>query len=397
MQAFDYIIVGKGLIGAAAARYLGRLSKRVAILGADEPKQPETHEGVFSSHYDQRRLTRLSGRTKLWVDLAKRATEQISYIEAESGISFFEPVGVLLARAENLKDKYLESPLETLDAAGVSYTYYPAIDSAWQERFPDYSFPEAHSVLHEAKTAGMINPRNLIKAQLELAKKQGATVMSNEVIQLKEKADRVELKCRDGTSYKAQKVLLCTGAFTNFYELLPSPLALSLKTETVLLAEVSTVDAVRLKTIPTVSYSIIHPDISDIYLTPAVQYEDDKYYFKMGANTFADAFPTNLIDVQAWFQSGDSDVCLPVLQEAIQGIFPKVKFLSFKTKRCIVTRTANGYPMIDQVSKRLFVATGGNGVGAKTSDSLGYLAAGLSFDERWPAEVNREPFKASYL
>ena len=302
----------------------------------------------------------------------------------------------MLSRADNLKDKYLESPLETLDAAGVKYRYFPAGDYSWQEQFPDYHFPATHSVLHEGSTAGMINPRKLIKAQLMLSERQGASVLANQVIELKETNAGVELICEDQSSFQAQKVLLCAGAFTNFYNLLPRRLALSLKTETVLLAEVSAEDALRLKTIPTVSYSIIHPQISDIYLTPAAQYEDGRYYFKMGANTFADTFPTNLKLVQAWFQSGNSDTCLSVLKEAIKSILPGISFLSFKTRRCIVTRTPGGYPMIDQVSNRIFVATGGNGVGAKTSDSLAFLAAGLSFDESWPEVIEKEPFKVVY-
>jgi len=194
--------------------------------------------------------------------------------------------------------------------------------------------------------------------------------------------------------HHAKKVLVCAGAFTNFNHLLPKKLALTLKTETILLAEVSAEDALRLKTIPTISYSIDHPDLADIYLTPPVVYEDGKYYFKMGANTFADTFPSSLKEVQAWFRYGNSDVCLSILSEAIQGILPKVKFLSFKTKRCIITRTKTTFPVIDQVSKNIFVASGGNGVGAKTSDTLGYLAAGLSYDNRWPNDIQREPFRA---
>ena len=396
MTEYDYIIVGAGPIGSAAARYLSSFTDNVAIIGATEPKISEHHDGVFASHYDQRRLTRLSGRTKLWVDIAKHATEQISYLENATGISFFEPTGVLLVKADYLKDKYIESPLKTLNASQIAYTHYPSGDRSWREHFPDYDFPDSHWVLHEGETAGMLNPRGLVKAQLELAQQQGTTVISNEVSDLKEKADHIELTCADGTTYQAKKVLVCAGSFTNFNNLLPKPLDLTLKSEVVILAEVSAEDAQRLKTIPTVSYSIDHPQISDIYLTPPAQYEDGKYYFKMGANTFTDQFPKNLKEVQAWFQSGDSDVCLPALREGIESILPKVNFLSFKTKRCIISRTHNGYPMIDQVSERLFVAAGGNGVGVKTSDTLGRLVAGLSFDGRWIEGLDKAPFKATY-
>jgi len=404
MTMFDTIIIGvigAGPIGSAAARYLSKLTDNVAIIGAAEPEIEETHTGVFASHYDQRRLTRLSGRTKLWVDIAKHATEQISYLEENSGLSFFEPIGVLLVKADHLKDKYIESPLETLDASNIVYTHFPTGDGSWREHFPDYDFPESHwilaeGVLHEGETAGMLDPRKLVRAQLEVAQQSGTTVIRNQVSDLKEKDNSVEIICTDGSSYQAKKVIVATGAFTNICNLLPKPVALTLKTETVILGEVSAEDAQRLKTIPTVSYSIDHPKIHDIYLTPPAHYADGKNYFKMGANTFADQFPESLEEVQRWFQSGDSDVSLSALQEGITSILPKVNFLSFKTKRCIISRTANGYPMIDQVSSRLFVAVGGNGVGVKTSDTLGYLAAGLSFDGGWDQKFDRAPFKAVY-
>lgn len=396
MASFEYIVVGAGLIGSAAARYLTALSKQVAMIGSPEPFKQKAHKGVFASHYDQRRLTRLSGRSKLWVDIAKRATEQIHYLEKESGIAFFEPVGVLVARADHLKDKYSESPEKTLKEASVAHRYYPASDKSWRNDFPDFYFPESHSVLHEAKTAGMLNPRKLIKAQLELAKNRGLSLFETQVTGLHETEDGFELNCSDGSMYQAKKVLVCAGAFTNFNNLLPKKLALTLKTETILLAEVSAKDAAMLKAIPTVSYSIEHSQISDIYLTPPVKYEDGKFYFKLGANTFLDTFPSRLEEVQAWFRSGDSDACLAVLMEAIQSILPKIKFLSFKTKRCIITRTASTFPIIDRVSENLFVASGGNGVGAKTSDTLGYLAAGLSHNGHWPSSIDREPFKALF-
>jgi sarcosine oxidase len=53
MTMYDYIVVGKGLFGAAAARYLGKFSDKTAIIGPDEPADPDSYDGVFASHYDQ--------------------------------------------------------------------------------------------------------------------------------------------------------------------------------------------------------------------------------------------------------------------------------------------------------------------------------------------------------
>ena len=56
---FDYIVIGKGLIGSAAGRYLSATGTKVALIGPHEPENWPAHQGVFASHYDQGRLTRV--------------------------------------------------------------------------------------------------------------------------------------------------------------------------------------------------------------------------------------------------------------------------------------------------------------------------------------------------
>ena len=57
--------------------------------------------------------------------------------------------------------------------------------------------------------------------------------------------------------------------------------------------------------------------------------------------------------------------------------WPGVGFVSFHTRPCLITYTADGVPAIEQVDDGLFLATGGNGTGAKSSDSWGLQAAEL--------------------
>ena len=55
---FDVLVIGKGLMGSAAARYLREFGADTAVLGPDEPQKLQTHDGVFASHYDQGRIPR---------------------------------------------------------------------------------------------------------------------------------------------------------------------------------------------------------------------------------------------------------------------------------------------------------------------------------------------------
>ncbi len=103
--------------------------------------------------------------------------------------------------------------------------------------------------------------------------------------------------------------------------------------------------------------------------------------------------PNSLAEIQDWFRQGDSDVYLDDFERVLHLILPQVAFLSFQTKRCILTRTASKYPIIDQVTERTYVASGAHGSGAKSADAMGMLAAGLLVDGRWPSDIPRHLFR----
>ena len=55
---FDIAVVGRGLMGTAAARYLAQMGHRMALIGPSEPQNRATHDGPFGSHHDAGRITR---------------------------------------------------------------------------------------------------------------------------------------------------------------------------------------------------------------------------------------------------------------------------------------------------------------------------------------------------
>ena len=284
------------------------------------------------------------------------------------------------------------------DPSGRELQFFAPTDRRWQTQFPYLHFPADYALLYEAAPAGYINPRTLLRAQNVVARQQGATIIDQQVTSVHSTAAGVEITTAAGDHYRADKVLIAGGAFTNFNGLLPQPLPLLLKTETMIWADVDTSTAARLQTMPGVGYNIDDPEIDDIYMAPPLLYPDGNYKIKMGCNTASELWPATLAEIQAWFQSGNSDSELPAMTRAIKSILPDVEFLKITSHRCIVTYTPSGYPTIDRApgdpSGRLFVATGGNGSGAAGSDILGKLAAGLMHDGRWLAELPRAPFLA---
>lgn len=387
---FDYAVIGKGLFGAAAARYLSAMHGRVAIVGPDEPATSAATAAatVFASHYDEGRLTGLFGRGIVWSRLAHHALQGHPALEAASGIRFHAPVGRLRALHHPKDPAFLEAVAAELDGRYERWT--PA---QLAQRHPYLRFPAACELLYEPPPAGHINPRALIRAQLAVAQQNGAQIVREVVTALALAPDAATIVLQSGATLQARKVLLATGAFTNALTLLPRRLDLRIKSETIILAEVSQVDAARLGAMPAVDYDLSTPELDDIYLTPPLRYPDGRTYLKMGCNTAVDHWFDGLDAMQAWFRSGDSDRVRAAMTEALRSFMPDVTPQSVQTRRCIVTYTRHGHPYIGPVAgDRICVAVGGNGTGAHASDGVGYLAAHYLHNGRFPAGFDAATF-----
>ena len=395
MTDFEYVVVGNGLFGSAATRYLSQESQNVAVIGPGEPEDELNHDGVYSSHYDERRLVRLLGRSAIRSKIGRMAMDNYRMLEEKSGIPFYEPIGYLIVNSDDVLDNNLESPRELVRTLNIAHTMYEKGDISWRKDFPDFDFPESHWIMHEPDPAGMIDPRAMLRAQNAIAKQQGATVIPEIVVNVEENGNSVSVETRSGRRYRARKVLVTVGSFTNCFNLFPHKLPLQAETEIVVLAQVSATEAERLKGMPAIAYYVDDPVIQDIYMAPPVRYADGNYYFKIGANTPTDYHPDTLTEIQDWFRNGASDIYLGDFERVLRTILPKVEFLSFKSKRCILTRTLNKYPIIDRITERTYVASGAHGCGARSADTLGQLAAGMTIDDRWLAGIPRDLFRVA--
>ncbi|NEP20023.1 MAG: FAD-binding oxidoreductase, partial [Leptolyngbya sp. SIO4C1] len=94
-MTYDYIVLGRGLIGAAAARHLSKAGYLTALVGPDEPQDRQQHQGVFASHYDEGRITRILDPHLHWAQLAQRSIACYRSLEAQTSITFYQEVGHL--------------------------------------------------------------------------------------------------------------------------------------------------------------------------------------------------------------------------------------------------------------------------------------------------------------
>lgn len=190
---------------------------------------------------------------------------------------------------------------------------------------------------------------------------------------------------------------MAAGSFTNFFNLLKEKLFLKLKSETTIWAKVDEHIAKRLSSLPALLYKIEEPEVQDIYLIQPVKYPDGNYYIKIGANIPSDMYFNNLDEIQQWFKNGNKTNNIPVLRKALQAIMPELSIEDCFEKRCIVCYTKHGKPYIGPVGNNgLYIAAGGNGYAAMSSDALGKVASTFLLEDKFPAGFSCKDFEPKF-
>lgn len=374
----QFAVIGRGMIGSAAARHLAEAGLSVVLAGPGEPA-PEDRQrwtGPFASHFDEGRITRIGDADPVWAAVAARSIERYPDIEQRSGIRFHHRCGLLVASPA--LDHWMEAgpahgaaierldPVEVVNRTGI--TLAAGIDSAL-----------------EGPPAGHINPRRLVEAQTVLAEAAGAVVIDHPVLTLEPSAGRFELGGSWGTLV-ADRVLVATGAFAN--HLVDRRVPTVRKPRTVLLVELDldAEDGVD----PSIPSLILGPApdsrLESIYWVPPVRFPDGRMMLKIGGAPHPDddpvigSGPDGDEELIRWFRSdGDPDEA-DALAACVASLLPGHSVRSMATSPCVLTTTPSGYPVIDWLEPGLAVAIGGNGSAAKSSDELGRLAAQLVTD-----------------
>ncbi len=373
---YDVAVIGAGMFGSAAGKYLAAAGLQTLIIGASEPHDWQTDDAVFGSHYDEARIPRIVDPDPLWGELAARSIEQYPVIEQQSGITFHHTVGCL--RVGHL-DKNGASAQEAALQNGINQNAVTKVLSGDEtaQQFPYFTFPKAVDAIWETGQAGYINPRKLVQAQLIIAQDNKAIPKRETAQEVIPEDDVIKIITREGQTYYARKVLIATGAYTKF--LLKHSDDLHIHPVQVILAEVEK----PTDKIPCLIYSLKnHPLIEDIYLLPPVLYPDGKWHLKIGA------FPHHLqtanseSDLRNWFQREPSDEETRLTKDVLYELMPRLKVLSYRAVPCVWTYTPKTQPYVkvlleEDAKGRIAVATGGCGRGAKSSDAIGKLGAEL--------------------
>lgn len=374
---YEYAVVGKGMIGSAAGRYLSQSSASVVLIGPDEPQGDwREHDGVFASHYDQGRITRGLDATVEWALWAQRSIAEYANIEAASGIRFYYPCGgIQVGLANSSAEGYIPRTEKVALHLGTEYQRYSGPE--FRAICPVLRFSDEFSVLYEPTIAGYINPRSLVAAQLTIAEQQGATIVRETVANLDSQANSVAITTNTGQVIRAKKVLVAAGAWTEFLTgvdlgLIPTP-------RTILLAKLSEKEAERLKNMPTIIFyeGLANPHLSGVYILPPIRYPDGNIYVKLGGRLHHIDIPQSAEALQAWFHSDGSQLEAQELERELFNVIDNLQAESLHVKPCVITNQRAGHlPIIQEiVGGQIVVAAAGCGSAAKSSNEIGRLAA----------------------
>jgi len=370
-------VIGRGLIGAAAARHLALLGHEVALIGPDEPADPGRHDGVFGSHYDEGRITRVLETHPFWRRANAASIARYADIAAESGVDFYHEAGALhlgpddggevaelaaIAAAEGIA-------CETMDSDGL------------RARFPFLGIRPGMRGCFEPRNAGHISPRRLVRAQTTAARRAGARVVAEAAVAISESGSGVTIRTRSG-DVEAERALVAAGGHT------PSllgrvggraeggsaarALGLTVYARTVALFRLGPAEAARLSGMP--SMRCFGPPGDAPYILPPIVYPDGRHWLKLGGDP-VDRTLDGEAAIGDWFRSGGSVPVADALERQIRERLPGLAVEERRVMPCMTTFSRTGLPVIGPLSQRLAIATGGCGKAAKCSDELGRLAA----------------------
>ncbi|XP_071499478.1 monomeric sarcosine oxidase-like [Diadema antillarum] len=401
---YDICIVGAGMVGSAAAKWLSREPGiKVCLLGPQEPTPEEWRSekrNVFSSYYDEGRITRELDPNITWATLAQRSIQEYDNIERESGIQFYEEVGCLFIDEEAREN--IKSTIENAEEMNLD-TYEHLSTDELRKKYPYMRIGDGWQGLLNFKNAGHISPRRLVAAQQKVAEAGGCDVVVDIAVTVTDGesegdgrgGDVVMIQCESGRKIQAKKALLCTGAFTNCHRLLPGDKQVDFYPcqSLVLKLELTEEDVKNLSAMPCILCTA--PGLES-YILPPIQYPDGKYYLKLGGWSRGVQI-NDLAEIGAWFRSqGENHEGVDSLHQKIMSLIPGLNPVSMATACCVSSPTPTDHLFCDMITPRLGAAVCMVGRGAKSSDEIGRMAACMIAKGSWDYDLPAEYFRLRY-
>src|SRR5436853_2643733 len=203
MERYDTIIVGAGVMGAAAAYHLAKRGRRVLLL-----EQFAVGNERGSSH-GHSRIIRLAYDAPDYVRLAQASFPLWRALEAESGAALLLQTGGLDFAPPGTPT--FEATRKSLTAVGVAFEELDHAGLA--ERFPQFHPPDETIGIYQLD-AGILNANACVATLAAQARKDGAALHEGEPARrLMPAGSGVEVQTSAAT-YAADRLIVAAGSWT---------------------------------------------------------------------------------------------------------------------------------------------------------------------------------------
>ena len=204
---FEYVVVGCGGIGSAAAYWLSREA------GGEVLALEQFHLGHDrGGSEDHSRIIRLSYHAPHYTALTPHTYEAWAEVERESGTRLVVKSGGLDLEPVQDEPKYVNQYAGAMRAAGIPHEELSAGEV--MRRFPQFRLDDGVRAVYQAD-AGIVDAGRANSTHVALARARGATVLEDTPVRgVRTIGDGVEIDT-DGGTFSARRLVVAAGAWTN--------------------------------------------------------------------------------------------------------------------------------------------------------------------------------------
>ena len=204
-HAYEYIVVGCGGLGSAAAYRLAR-EAGPEVLALEQFRLGHDH----GASQDHSRIIRLSYHDAAYTALTPHTYTAWGEVEEESGVQLVVKTGGLDLAAPGSES--IASYAAAMTAAGFPFEDLSAAEA--MRRWPQWRLDEGDRVLYQAD-AGLVDARKANATHIALARAHGATVLdTTPVREIRANGSGVDV-VTDDAIFHAGKLVVAADAWTN--------------------------------------------------------------------------------------------------------------------------------------------------------------------------------------
>ncbi|HYE34126.1 N-methyl-L-tryptophan oxidase [Methylocaldum sp.] len=201
-KTYDVIVIGAGVVGAAAAYHLAQRGQRILALEQFELDHP------MGSSYGESRIIRYAYKDSIYVDMAKEAFPMWRDLEQHSGKRLLTPSGGFdFGPADSPS---LLATRDHLAAAGIAYEWLTATEAA--RRFPQFRLNQDMAAIYQPDAA-ILNASACVRTLAEMAQNYGAVLKTKcPVTKIEPLSDSVRVQTPKA-GFSARRVVISAGAW----------------------------------------------------------------------------------------------------------------------------------------------------------------------------------------